>query len=324
MHLPSRLRLCLFRSAAVGTAVSSLVLSAACDRQAPPVLEDTARPSTGRAPAPRPVTRADTRGWDVDAGPFLVLPTTADGYGTGSLLLPDATELTVGDTAGVGPLLGDGRLDLFTRGGTVGIARLTVEAAARVDPGCTAWPMARVTIDGGAAVLPWTAAFKTGKVTAIPLDSIEGLSPRDSARLAVDLARIASRLPDDTSATFRGLPFVVLHAWQTRGLDSGFVVATMVRRVNQEDAPQEERVVLVVDTPAADAKRWTVGWHERAAGFEDELVVAEPLLAFRAASGGLVHLLFGRDDGVALSAAVLSREGGAWRVRWESAIAGCG
>lgn len=300
------------------------LLAAACDRETPPVTADTTRPAAGGAPAEPPSARADTRGWDVDAGPFLVLPTTTDGYGTGSLLLPDATELTVGDTAGVGPLLGDGRLDLFARGGAVGVARLVVEAPPRVDLGCTAWPVARLAVDAGVTVAPWTAAFKAGMVTAIPLDSIEGLAPRDSARLAVDLARIASRLPDDTSATFRGLPFVVLHAWQSRGLDSGFVVATLVRRVNQEDAPQEERVVIVVETPSADAKSWTVGWHERAAGFEDELVVAEPLLAFRVAGGGPVHLLFGRDDGVALSAAVLSRSGGAWRVLWESAIAGCG
>jgi len=37
-----------------------------------------------------------------------------------------------------------------------------------------------------------------------------------------------------------------------------------------------------------------------------------------------VRLLFGRDDGVALGAAVLSRRGGTWTVLWESAIAGCG
>jgi hypothetical protein len=53
-------------------------------------------------------------------------------------------------------------------------------------------------------------------------------------------------------------------------------------------------------------------------------VVAEPLLAFRATGARDVRLLFGRDDGVALGAAVLVRRGGEWKVLWESAIAGCG
>jgi hypothetical protein len=180
-------------------------------------------------------------------------------------------------------------------------------------------------VDAGVTLSPWTAAFAAGRVEAIPLDSIEGLASRDSAQLAANITRLASSLPDDTSATFRGLPFVVLRAWRGRGADStgGFLVATLARRVNQEDNPKEERLVLVVDTPGRDAKAWRVGWHERAAGSEEELVVAEPLLAFRATGATDARLLFGRDDGVALSAAVLTRHDGVWRVLWESAIAGC-
>lgn len=52
-------------------------------------------------------------------------------------------------------------------------------------------------------------------------------------------------------------------------------------------------------------------------------MVAEPLLAYRLAGRDDAHLLFGRDDGVALGAAVLVRRGGVWRVQWESAVAGC-
>ena len=95
---------------------------------------------------------------------------------------------------------------------------------------------------------------------------------------------IASALPDDTSQTFRGLPFVVLRAYRARGLDTAFVVATLARRVNQEDSPKEERLVLVVDVMGEDARRWSVAWKERAAGREEELVVAEPLFAYRTAT----------------------------------------
>lgn len=265
-------------------------------------------------------------GWDVTSGPFLVLPTVDGGMTAGSLLRPEATELTVGDTVGIGQSIADGRLDLFSRSGRVGEARVRVESPPRVDPGCTAWPVARLVAADGAANLPnvnWTVAFAAGRATAIPLDSIEGMAPRDSARLAADLTRLASALPDDTSQTFRGLPFVVLRAYRSRELDTTFVVATLARRVNQEDSPQEERLVMVVDAVGDDATRWNVAWKERASGREEELVVAEPLFAYRTTTNPETHLLFGRDDGVALGAAVLARGPRGWRVQWESAVAGC-
>lgn len=311
------------RSLAVALLAPVLWL-AACDRPDPAGKGDSTPSPEAVTPGESVATNVTTSGWDIAAGPFVVLPTVEGGMIAGSLLLPEAADSTVGDTTGVGALVADGRLDLFSRGGRVNVARLSVESSAPAEPGCTAWPVARLALDAGANAIPWTAAFAAGRVTAIPLDSIEGLAPRDSASLAANLTRLASRLPDDTSATFRGLPFVVLRAWRALGVDSAFVVAVLARRVNQEDDPKEERLVLVVDAPGDDANTWRVGWHERASGHEEELVVAEPLLAFRATGARDVRLLFGRDDGVALGAAVLSRRGGVWRVLWESAIAGCG
>jgi hypothetical protein len=299
------------------------VWCAACDRRDAPATGESTGTGAVKRPSDSVVTEMTASGWDASAGPFVVLPTVDGGMVAGSLLRADATELTVGDTAGIGVSLGDGRLELFSRSGKVGVARLTVEGAPKVGDGCTAWPVARLATEPGASASPWTAAFAFGRVTAVALDSIEGLVPRDSARLAADLTRLASGLPDDTSATFRTLPYVVLRAWRTRGLDSGFAVATLVRRVNQEDNPREERLVLVVNTIGSDARQWTVGWHERAAGHEEELVVAEPLLAFRVAPSPDLRLLFGRDDGVALGAAVLTRRGATWTLLWESAVAGC-
>lgn len=304
--------------------VSGLLSSVvACDRRAQPENGDSDRAESARATTDSIATEVTASGWDAAAGAFVVLPTVDGGMVAGSLLRPEASELTVGDTAGIGAGLGDGRLELFSRGGKVGVARLSVEGAPKVGPGCTAWPVARLTTDPGSTIAPWTAAFAMGRIAAVPLDSIEGLVPRDSAKLAADLTRLASGLPDDTSATFRTLPYVVLRAWRTRGLDSGFAVATLVRRVNQEDNPREERVVMVVNTVGSDARQWTIGWHERAAGLEEELVVAEPLLAFRVAPSKDLRLLFGRDDGVALGAAVLTRRGATWTLLWESAVAGC-
>jgi len=298
-------------------------VAVACDRTATPSASDSTVVTTPDLSTDSVRSIVTAVGWDSAAGSFIVLPTVDGGLTSGSLLRADASELTVSDTTGVGIALADGRLDLFSRSGKVATVRLTVDAAPRVDAGCTAWPVARLTAVADASVAPWTAAFVADRVTAIPLDSIEGLGTRDSVRLAVDLTRLASALRDDTSTTFRGLPFVVLRAYRARGLDTTFVVATLARRVNQEADPKEERLVIVVDVVGSDSRNWTVAWHERASGLEEELVVAEPLFAFRANGSPHVRLLFGRDDGVALGAAVLERGRAGWHVLWESAVAGC-
>ena len=306
----------------IGVVLIASTLATACDSTP----HGGATDSTRAAGSPLSPTNAPVVGaaaWNSDAGPFLVLPTVDGGVNAGSLLRPDATELNVGDTTGLGVLRGNGLLDLFARGGKVGSATWSIERAANVEQGCTAWPVARLTIDGAPTTQPWTAAFHAGRVTSIQLDSIEGLSPRDSARLVIDLTRMASALRDDTVATFHGLPFVVLRAWRTKGLSPEFVVATLARRVNQEDSPKEERLVIVVDQTGTDSRQWTIAWHERASGREEELVVAEPLLAYRTSRNSDVHLLFGRDDGDALGAAILTRAATGWRVLWESAVAGC-
>ncbi len=325
-HLSSRSRDVVWvarRIARVGLGLAVAFGVVACDRTKAVDTPDSARAVSDSGVEIPNAPALAASGWNVDAGPFLILPTVDGGMSAGSLLRPEATELTVGDTTGLGIASGAGQVELFSRSGRVGTARLTIGSAPPVDSGCTAWPVARLAFDAAAPMIPWTAAFAMGRVTSIALDSIEGLPPRDSARLAIDLARLASALPNDTVAAFRGLPFVVLRAWRTRGLDAGFVVATLVRRINQEDAPREERLVMVIDQTGATSKTWTVAWHERASGSEEELVVAEPLLAFRAGRAEDVHLLFGRDDGVALGAAVLTRAAGGWRVQWESAVAGC-
>ncbi|MCC6242820.1 MAG: hypothetical protein IT353_08265 [Gemmatimonadaceae bacterium] len=299
------------------------VFAAACDRSKGGPPTDSATTVATPTTVPSDSDELVASGWNVDAGPVIVLPAPDESWVVGALIRPEASELTLSDTTGLSASLGSAMVELFSRSGKVGLARLSVNAAPKVDSGCTAWPVARLAFDGSATVVPWNAAFIAGRVSAVPLDSIEGLSSRDSTRLATDLTRLASGLPNDTTATFRGLPYVVLRAWRTRGLDTGFVVATLARRINQEDSPQEERVVMVVDQRGPDARKWVVTWHERAAGREEELVVAEPLLAFKTGNSSDVHLLFGRDDGVAWGAAVLTRSAAGWQVQWESAVAGC-
>jgi hypothetical protein len=304
--------------------LTGIALVVACDRSASPGRSEPAVQPGNNAPPTDSARPPAGTGWRTEAGSFLILPTVDGGTSSGSLIRPEATDSTVEDTTGVGRAVGNGVVDLFTRAGKVGEARMLVTRAEHVEPGCSAWPVARLSGDGtGAIPHGWTAAFAKGKVTAVPLDSIEGLPPRDSAALAVNLTRLASALADDTVATFRGLPFVVLRAWRARNADASFVVALLVRRVNQEDAPREERLVMVADATESYARNWKVSWTERASGREDELVVAEPLLAFTFAGQDALRLLFGRDDGEALSAALLVHDARGWHMQWESALAGC-
>jgi hypothetical protein len=302
--------------------VLTLAMLAACDRKPKIAATDSAaaQPAIATVDSLRPKVGT---GWEGDAGPFLVLPTVDGGRDAGSLLRPDATDSTVGDTTGLRRSAGDGTLELFSRASLMGVAKLVIEKAPPGDSGCTAWPVARLTSADGTMPRGWTAAFLKGRVTLVPLDSIDGLAPKDSAALAANISRLASSLSDDTVATFHGLPFVVLRAFRGLSDGRGFVVTTLVRRVNQEDDPREERLVMVIDGDRATPAAWTVGWHERASGREDELVVSEPLSAFLAAGKGRTHLLFGRDDGESLSAAMLVRDARGWQVLWESALAGC-
>lgn len=268
-------------------------------------------------------------GWKPEAGAWMLLPALESDLLIGTLLRPAATDETVGDTIGLASDLRDGEVELFARSGSLGRARLRVRARtvlAGDSASCRLWPtvdLERASDVADVPLAPWTAAFAAGRVRAIPLDSIEGLRGRDSTRVVAALARLASAIREDSVTTFRGLPFVVLHAWQSREIAPGVLVATLARRVNQEDAPREERLVMIVEQPQLDPESWTIAWHERAAGSEEELVVAEPLLAFRLTSSDTVQLLFGRDYGSAMSAAILTRENTRWRVLWESALAGC-
>ena len=305
-----------------GAPLLAFLFSIGCDRGTPDVNVDSLVDTT--APINPAVDSTATRatGWEADAGPYVILPTVDGGLMAGSLLRPGISGDRLGDTTGLGTIVAPGRIELFSRAGKVGVAQLSVEQSRRIEPECAAWPTARLMLSNGTDTAPWTAAFAEGRIVAIPLDSIEGMAPRDSAKLAADLTRLASALRDDTSSTFRGLPFVVLRAYRSKG-DDAFIVATLIRRINQEDSPKEERLVMVVEAAHNDPSRWRVAWFERAAGTEEELMVAEPLLAFRARESNDIRLLFGRDDGVSLSAAVLSRDADGWKLQWESPASGC-
>jgi hypothetical protein len=175
-----------------------------------------------------------------------------------------------------------------------------------------------------ASAPPWNVAFEAGHAAEIVLDSIETLPTADSSRLAADIARIASALPGDTVAAFRGLPFVVKKAWRSRGLNPQILAAIVVRNVNQEANPLQERLLLVAerDTTIATARYGAV-YHERVAGPEETLETTDLMAVVLLGAERRPTFVIARDAAHGSSYALIERIGGQWRERWASTYAGC-
>ena len=305
-------------------AVLLLVLGVACERSTPVAgRKDTVVPSVP-LPESSVVAKPDASPWDSSAGPalFVAGSTPTEAF----LIAPQYTHTAALDS--VQPdstLLRSLRLDLFGSGKKIGTARISSMAASTRTDSCRTWPIARLELAPGdtASPQPWNVAFESGHASEPVVDSIEGLPTADSARLAADIARIASALPGDTSAVFRGLPFVVNKAWRAR-LPNGqtLLAAVVVRNVNQEANPRQERILLVAERDSA-ATRFTPRYTERKVGLEETLETTDPIAIVLLGVDRHPTVIIARDAGNGLSYALVERVAGQWQRRWASAYAGC-
>ena len=296
-----------------------LVPLAGCERarEAPPVDSTVVAPTLPPDTAALPVMA--TSAWPRAAGPLMAVPGAAPGDAI--IVFPDLTDSTLTDTTRFASARAEGvPLDLFDRGGLV-----TRDTVARMPPhewteGCIDWPGAVLR----GTPLRWTVGFASGRTTAIPLDSIEGMPAQDSSALAATLARLASTLPDSAAGRFRGLPFRVRTAYQLP-LDGGgsAIVADLVRRVALEANPQEEHTLLIVERDSAGAS-WRVVHHDRRAGAEETLEAVELLAAVRLGADTHPALVLVRVGYETTAYALLERLGpGRWQTRWRSVTTGC-
>lgn len=308
-----------------GVIVLSALLSLACE----PTPPATARKDTTVLVAPPPETAAtvvpETSTWDSTAGPalFVLGPATQDAF----VIASRYTDTTAIDSTRLdGSSLRAKPIELFTVGARLGQARVGAIAPSMRTDSCRTWPTARLeraTVD--TAAHEWAVGFEASHAAEWPLDSIAGLSQADSARLAVDIARIASALPGDTAAAFRGLPFVVTKAWRTR--ESGgpsLVIALVVRNVNQEANPRQERILLVAERDTSvTAARYTPRYVERVTGLEETVETTDIIATVLLGSDRRATLVIARDAGHGSSFALIERVGNGWQRRWVSAYAGC-
>lgn len=305
-------------------AILSFVLGVACERSTPVAgRKDTVVP-TPSPPESTVVTKPEASPWDSTAGPALFIagssPTEA------FIIAPRYTETTTLDSLPPdSTLFRSLPIDLFAGGRKVGVARIRSTIGSSRTDSCRTWPIARLELASNDTVTAWNVAFENGHATEVALDSIEALPSADSARLAADIARIASALPGDTSAAFRGLPFVVNKAWRARMPNGPTVLTTVVvRNVNQEASPRQERILLIAERDSGTAAlRFTPRYTERKVGLEETLETSDPISIVLLGADRHPTVVVARDAGNGLSYALIERIAGQWQRRWASAYAGC-
>jgi hypothetical protein len=304
MRLPSRL---------AAAAAIALVAVAACERAREQPRTDTTYVAPPADTTDSVVATPVASTWDATAGPALIVHDLASDDAL--VVPPEPGPLSVDSLADAIEHL---TLDLVSPTGAAGRALVTA-ASPLTDPRCTGWLSVDLRPEPDARTREWTIAFAAGRATPLPLTPIETLPSADSARLAADIARLASALPDSADSPFRGIPFVVRSAYRfTPAPGRAAVVADLVRRLPQEAMPLEEHTLLVAERDSAAPDRaMTVAYSERTSATEERIITGEALGAV--SIGGRTRLIVARLGYERTAYAILERSAsGRWRVRWTS------
>ena len=312
------------------TVIACIVVVAsvsACERQPrakPAETTSTAPETVASAPIVKPVTAPST--WDTSAGPVMFVRgnSPAEAY----VVFPSITDSTpAADVHFDSALSRNATVELFQHSGGGEIAHLGALGGGEWDANqCIEWPAAKVQAPTATdSTGGWTVAFLKGRAKALPLDSIETMAHADSAKLAADITRLVSTVPNDTARTFRGIPFSVRTAYRftpAPGVDA--VVADVVRKLNQEANPLEEHTLIVGERPAGSNAPYRLAYREVTAGSDETLESSDVLAAVEIGSPPHIDLVLARDGYESNAYALLERQpDGKWRLRWTSAHTGC-
>lgn len=277
---------------------------AACERAKtpPPAQSTVTRPPVGAESTVAPRVRT----WDSSAGPVLLIggesPTEA------IVVPPDSAE----EAATIAAVPNPASVTLFGRDGSVQSAELQHGGGDL----CRPWPL-----NAAPPPRPWNVGFVGGVVSPLPLDSLESLGRADSAKLVTTAIRLASAIPNDSAGRFSGLPFTVRALWRLTipGKGQSFI-ATLVRQINQEATPLQERTFLIAERdPTSGDSAFVNAFSERSYGNEESIETREVLSAIQLGSTQRPAVVISRDFGDAISYGLIERErAGGWRPRWMS------
>lgn len=278
---------------------AAAVMLSCTQRDRPPAADSIADTT-----AVTPASAAFQGEWAGELGRLLLVP--SDSENAAVVLFPDAPSAR---TIAAAPVT------LLSASGDTMVARVASVVPDSVECG----DAARVRFS--ASVPPtWTVGLLARSAPSLRMDSIEALPTADSARLAADLARLASTLPMDETSRFSGLPFVVLGARRFEADGREVLAAQVVRRLSQEAAPLEERTLIITERARSPAKRepWVVTYSRRSEGSEDTAEHFEVLAAVRGRASTL--LLIARDQLSRTTYELLERTSNGWRVRWSRTL----
>ena len=300
--------------------LAALMLLGACERQRSAARTDSmTRVATTATDAG--TARRGKNGWNIAAGPALLVqgPTPDEAV----VLFP-----TPNDSDAVAQLdsasLNDVPVVLLGRGGRRFSAQLAEPPNDAADD-CERWLLR--SISGAPEGAAWSVGFVNGRVAALPLDSVEVLSPRDSAALVAEASRLASSVRAATGPSFQGLRFTVhdIRRFQA-GPGVQAMVAHLIRRVNQEANPQEEQTLLIAERDSGvTSGPYQLAYAERAFGREERVVAPEVLSALRIGGSTQPSLVVARDNDDGVVYVLLERTGPRrWRTAWTSGVTRCG
>jgi hypothetical protein len=225
------------------------------------------------------------------------------------LVAPDSGE----EAAAVAAVPNPATATLFGRDGSVQSAEL--QRGSREDL-CRPWAL-----NAAPPPRPWNVGFIGGVIAPLPLDSLESLGRGDSTKLVATAIRLASVMPNDSAGRFSGLPFTVRGLWRLKGSGTGQAfVATLVRQINQEATPLQERTFLVAERDASSGdSTFATAYSERAYGNEESIETREVMAAIQLGSARRPTVIISRDFGDSMAFAFVERDdSGKWRVRWLS------
>lgn len=293
-----------------------LGIASACSDDAPPPARLDRHPvlevQTDSATAPVAPSM-----WDAAAGPVLLV--AGERPHDAIVVFPDAGGVIEPDTLDTSDYVG-AVATLLSRDGTVTPATLEEQVDEGEAMQCNSWP----TLALPAGTRPWSIGFVGGEIRSHPLDSVQALARRDSARLVAQVARLASMARINTTGShaeaFRGLPFVVHEARRFSHDSVEILVAQIVRRVNQEASPLEEHSLVIAER-RADSPDWELARTEWTAGRE-ETVGRQDLLG-AVSIDGQPALVLVRDTGSSVRYAIYWRGAGEWSRQWTSAASRC-
>jgi len=124
----------------------------------------------------------------------------------------------------------------------------------------------------------------------------------------------------------RDAPRVDAALWRFRaGPGVEGVVANLVRHINQEARPLEERTLLIAERDSSRRdERFNLAYYDRSQGAEETVESRDVLALARQTPDAQPMLVLGRDYGDGMAYAIVQRDpSGRWREKWHSPRGRC-